>query len=57
MPGMDAVCHTVNPRLFPDQAAYSVAHAEDALVCSDACFAPLVEIIAPRCPGFIRSTT
>ncbi len=49
--GMGAVCHTVNPRLFPDQIAYIVAHAEDAVVCFDPAFASLVESLAPRCPG------
>ena len=27
--GIGAVCHTINPRLFPDQIAYIVNHAED----------------------------
>ena len=27
--GMGAVCHTINPRLFPEQIAYIVNHAED----------------------------
>ncbi|WP_423197255.1 MULTISPECIES: 3-(methylthio)propionyl-CoA ligase [unclassified Cupriavidus] len=48
--GMGAVCHTINPRLFPEQVAYIVNHAEDRYVCFDATFLPLVEGIAAQCP-------
>ena len=33
--GMGAVCHTINPRLFPEQIAYIVNHAEDQLLFVD----------------------
>src|SRR5437899_837893 len=46
--GSGAVLHTVNPRLFPDQIDYIVNHAEDEVLFFDACFAPLVEKLAPR---------
>jgi 3-(methylthio)propionyl---CoA ligase len=49
--GMGSVIHTVNPRLFPEQVAYIVNHAEDAYVFFDLTFAPLAEKIAPACPG------
>ncbi len=49
--GMGAVLHTINPRLFPDQLAYIVNHAEDAYVFFDLTFAPLVEKLAPHCKG------
>ena len=49
--GMGAVIHTVNPRLFPEQIAYIVNHAEDAYVFVDLTFAPLVEKLAPACRG------
>jgi fatty-acyl-CoA synthase len=49
--GMGAVTHTVNPRLFPDQIVYIVNHAEDRYVFFDLTFAPLVEKLAPECPG------
>ena len=49
--GMGAVVHTVNPRLFPEQIAYIVDHAEDAYVCFDLSFTPLVEKLAPNCRG------
>jgi fatty-acyl-CoA synthase len=41
--GMGAVCHTINPRLFPDQIAYIINHAEDKYLFLDLTFIPLVE--------------
>ena len=49
--GFGAVCHTINPRLFPDQIAYIVNHADDRYVLFDTTFAPLVATLAPRCPN------
>ena len=49
--GIGAVCHTVNPRLFPEQIVYIINHAEDAYVFFDLTFAPLVEKIAALCKG------
>lgn len=49
--GMGAVCHTINPRLFPEQIAYIVNHAEDGYVFFDLTFLPLVEGVAPHCPS------
>jgi fatty-acyl-CoA synthase len=49
--GIGAVCHTINPRLFPEQIVYIVNHAEDGYVFFDLTFAPLVEKIAALCPG------
>src|SRR5213082_2636873 len=49
--GMGAIVHTINPRLFLEQLAYIVSHAEDRLVCFDLTFTPLVEKLAPLCPG------
>ncbi|PRX36908.1 fatty-acyl-CoA synthase [Paraburkholderia sp. BL18I3N2] len=57
--GFGAVCHTINPRLFPDQIAYIVNHADDSYVLFDITFAPLVDILAPQCPnvsGWIAMT-
>jgi fatty-acyl-CoA synthase len=45
--GIGAVCHTINPRLFPEQIRYIVNHAEDKLLFVDATFVPLVEKLAP----------
>ena len=49
--GGGMVMHTCNPRLHPQQLAYVIGHAEDRVVLFDATFAPLVEAIAPHCPG------
>ena len=42
-PGMQAICHTVNPRLHPDDIAYIVNHAADRVLFVDISFAPLIE--------------
>jgi acyl-CoA synthetase (AMP-forming)/AMP-acid ligase II len=47
--GIGAVCHTINPRLFPEQIAYIVNHAEDQYVFVDLTFVPLVEKLAQHC--------
>jgi 3-(methylthio)propionyl---CoA ligase len=49
--GFGAVCHTINPRLFPDQIAFIVNHADDRYVLFDITFAPLVDVLAPQCPN------
>ncbi len=41
--GQGAICHTVNPRLFPQQIDYIVNHAEDTIVLVDLTFVPLLE--------------
>ncbi|WP_310396450.1 3-(methylthio)propionyl-CoA ligase [Hymenobacter sp.] len=48
--GIGAVCHTINPRLFPEQLVYIINHAEDRLLFFDITFLPLVERLAPVCP-------
>ena len=47
--GTGAVCHTINPRLFPEQIAYIVNHADDQYVLVDLTFVPLVEKLAEHC--------
>ncbi len=57
--GSGYVCHTINPRLFPEQIVYIINHAEDRFVCVDAMFVPLLEAIADKIPdveGFIVMT-
>jgi fatty-acyl-CoA synthase len=49
--GIGAIYHTLNPRLFPDQLAYIVNHAEDSALFFDITFAGLVEQIAPKIPS------
>ena len=41
--GSGFVCHTINPRLFPEQVAYIVNHAEDQYIFVDLLVFPLVE--------------
>jgi len=43
-----AVCHTINPRLFPEQLVYIINHAEDQFLMVDPMFMPLVEAIADQ---------
>ena len=52
--GIGAVCHTINPRLFPDQIAYIANHAEDRVLCFDLTFIPLVRALVPRLPAGIK---
>ncbi len=46
--GAGAVYHTVNPRLFHDQIAWIMNHAEDRIVLVDLTFVPLLEKIWPE---------
>jgi fatty-acyl-CoA synthase len=46
--GSGRVCHTINPRLFPDQIAWIANDAEDTVLCFDLGFLPLVEKLAPQ---------
>ena len=46
--GIGAVYHTVNPRLFPDQIAWIVNHAEDRVMLTDLTFVPLLEKLASQ---------
>jgi fatty-acyl-CoA synthase len=48
--GMGGVLHTLNPRLFDDQLAYIITHAEDRVILYDQAFEPLVERLKPRLP-------
>jgi fatty-acyl-CoA synthase len=57
--GMGAVCHTINPRLFPEQIVYIVNHAEDKYIFTDLTFVPLLEKITehfPQVKGFVIMT-
>jgi fatty-acyl-CoA synthase len=44
--GSGIVCHTINPRLYPEQVAYIVNHAEDRFLFVDPLVMPLVEALA-----------
>ena len=52
--GIGAIYHTVNPRLFPDQIAWIVNHAEDRVMLVDLTFVPLLEKLAPRLSSIER---
>ena len=45
--GSGLVCHTINPRLFPQQVAWIVSDAEDKVLLVDINIFPLVEKLAP----------
>ena len=47
--GIGAVCHTINPRLFPEQITYIANHAGDSVLFFDLTFLPLVAKLAPDC--------
>ena len=49
--GIGGVYHTLNPRLFPDQVAWIMNHAEDKALFVDLTFLPLVEKILPQVPS------
>jgi fatty-acyl-CoA synthase len=40
--GIGAICHTLNPRLFPDQLCYIIGHAEDKILITDLTFLPTI---------------
>jgi len=46
--GAGFVCHTINPRLFPEQLVYILNHAEDKVLFIDATFVPLVAAIRDK---------
>ncbi len=48
--GSGRICHTINPRLFPEQIAWIIDDAADQYVFFDATFLGLVEALAPQCP-------
>ena len=49
--GSAMVCHTINPKLFPEQVAYIVNHAEDRFVFVDLLVVPLLEALADQLQG------
>jgi len=49
--GAGYVCHTINPRLFPEQLVFIINHAEDRWIFTDVMFVPLLEKILPQIEG------
>ena len=48
--GSGAILHTLNPRLFPEQLAWIINHAEDEVLCFDLTFISLIESLLPKIP-------
>jgi acyl-CoA synthetase (AMP-forming)/AMP-acid ligase II len=46
--GIGAVCHTINPRLFPEQIAFIINHARDSVLFVDLPFVPMIETLRPQ---------
>ena len=49
--GIGAVCHTINPRLFPDQISYIIRHAQDRWIFVDPTLMPVLEGVAEQIAG------
>ncbi|HWM29255.1 MAG TPA: 3-(methylthio)propionyl-CoA ligase [Woeseiaceae bacterium] len=57
--GAGYVCHTINPRLFAEQIAFIINHAEDRWLFTDPLFIPLLEKLSEQIPaveGFVVLT-
>ena len=57
--GAGYVCHTINPRLFPEQLVFIINHAEDRWIFTDLMFVPLLEKLLPQISnveGFVVMT-
>ncbi len=52
--GIGAVCHTLNPRLFPEQLCYIINHAEDRIIVTDKTFLPTLIEHRARMPKVER---
>ncbi len=52
--GIGAVCHTVNPRLSPEQMIFIFNHAGDRVLFLETTFVPLVEAVLPHLPPGMR---
>ena len=50
VPGIGAVLHTVNPRLFAEQITFILNHAGSTVLFYDRSFAAMVEALAPELP-------
>ena len=52
--GIGAVCHTLNPRLHPDQICWIINHAEDRVIFVDSSFAPMLLARLDKAPSVER---
>ena len=53
--GMQAICHTINPRLSADDITYIISHAADSVLFVDPGFAPLIGGIAANIANSVRA--
>ncbi len=53
--GMEAIVHTINPRLHPDDIAYIINHAADTILFVDLSFAPLISLIASKIADTVKT--
>ena len=52
--GSELVCHTINPRLFPEQIVWIANDAADRVLCFELNFLPLVEKLAPQLDSVVH---
>lgn len=45
------VCHTINPRLFPEQIEYIINHANDQFILLDVAFFSIIEELKEKIPS------
>jgi fatty-acyl-CoA synthase len=51
VPSMGAVLHTLNIRLFPEQLAFIINHADDRVIIVDGSLIPLLAAVRDQIPG------
>ena len=49
--GSGMVCHTINPRLFPEQLVFIINDAQDKVVLFDKTFLPLISAVKAHTPS------
>jgi len=52
--GSGYVCHTINPRLFPEQLIFIINDAQDKAIFFDSTFLPLIQAIQGKVPTVER---
>jgi fatty-acyl-CoA synthase len=53
--GMQAICHTINPRLSPGDISYIISHAADSVLFVDPGFAALIGGVAANIAQSVRA--
>lgn len=48
--GNEMICHTINPRLFPEQLIFIINDAQDKVILFDKTFLPLITTVKPHIP-------